>query len=60
MVTDGPIFWSSRNQSAIALSSTQVEYEGATQCVWLQGILGEFGIEYDTSIFIYCEKKALL
>ena len=29
----------------------------ATQCLWLQGILGGFGIEYEDSIVIYFEKK---
>ena len=44
ILTEGPTTWSSKNQSAIALSSTEVEYRGvvnaATQCLWLQGILG--------------------
>ena len=49
MLEEGPISWSSKKQSAIALSSTKVEYRvdvnAATQCLWLQGILGECGIE---------------
>ena len=61
MLTDGPISWSSKKQSAIALSSIEEEYRGVvnatTQCLWLQGILGEFGIESETSIVIYCDKK---
>ena len=28
------------------------------QCLWLQGILGEFGIEYDTSTIIYCDNQS--
>ena len=44
MLVEGPISWSSKNQSAIALSSTEAEYRGvvnaATQCFWLQGIVG--------------------
>ena len=46
MLVEGPITWSSKKQSAIALSSTKVEYIGvvnaATQCLWLQGLLGEW------------------
>ena len=45
MLAEGPINWSSKKQSAIELSSTEAEYIGvvnaATQCLWLQGILGE-------------------
>ena len=44
MLAEGPISWSSKKQSAIALSYTKSEYRGvvnaATQCLWLQGILG--------------------
>ena len=49
MLVEGPISWSSKKQSAIALSSTEAKYRGvlnaATQCLWLQGILGECGFE---------------
>ena len=52
-----PIIWSSKKQSAIALSSTEVEYRGvvnaATQCLWFQGILGECGFESEFSTIIY-------
>ena len=60
MLSDGPIIWTSKKQSAISLSSTEAEYKGvvnaATQCLWLQGILGEFGINSDTYTVIYCDK----
>ena len=43
MLAEGPISWSSKKQSAIALSSIEAEYRGvvnaATQCLWLQGLL---------------------
>ena len=49
MLADEPISWSSKKQSAIALLSTEEEYKGvvnaSTQCLWLHGIFGEFGIE---------------
>ena len=49
MLAEGPIIWSSKKQSAIALSSAEAEYIGvvnvATQCLWLQGLLGECGFE---------------
>ena len=59
MLTDGPITWSSKKQSEISLSSTEVEYRGVvnttTQCLWLHDILGEFGIEFETYTVIYCD-----
>ena len=64
MLADGPIIWSSKKQSAIALSSTEAEYRGAvnaaTQCLWLQGILGEFGIESHTSTVIYFDNMSTI
>ena len=61
MLAEGPISWSSKKQSAIALSSTEVEYRGVvnatTQCLWLQGILGECGFESEFSTIIYCENQ---
>ena len=59
MIVYGPIIWSSKKQSEISISSTEVEYRGdvivATQCLWLQRMLGEFWIEVETSTIIYCE-----
>ena len=59
MLAYGPISWSNKKQSAIALSSTEAEHRGVvnatTQCLWLQGILGEFGIISEASTVIYCE-----
>ena len=49
MLAEGPISWSSKKHSAIALSSTEAEYIGVvnveTQCLWLQGLLGECGFK---------------
>ena len=43
MLSEGPIIWSRKKQSAIALSPTEAEYKGvvnaATQCLWLRGYL---------------------
>ena len=63
MLVDGPISWSSKKQSAIALSSTEAEYRvvnAATQCLWLQGILGECGFKSEFSTIIYCENQSTI
>ena len=48
MFCGGPIFWSSKRQASIALSSVEAEYRGAVsaciKAIWLQGILSEFEI----------------
>ena len=44
-----------------ALSSTESEYRGVvnatTQCLWLQGILGECVFESKFTIIIYCDSQ---
>ena len=64
MLAGGPIGWSSKKQSAIALSSTNAEHKGAmnatTQCLWLHDILGEFVIKSETSIVISCDKQSTI
>ena len=64
MLAEGPIIWSRKKQSAIALSSTEVEYRGvvnaATQCLWLQGILGECGFESKFSTIIYHDNHSTI
>ena len=58
---EGPISWPSKKHSAIGLSSTELEYRGvvnaATQCLWLQGILGECNFESEFSTIIYCDNQ---
>ena len=62
MLSHGPICWSSKKQQTISLSSVEVEYIGvvnaATQCVWLQGILGEIGFAFDSPTVIWCDNKS--
>ena len=64
MLAEGPISGSSKKQSAIALSSTEAEYRGvvnaATQCLWLQGLLGECGFESEYSTTIYCDNQSTI
>ena len=64
MLEDIPINLSSKKKSKISLSSTETEYKGvvnaATQCLWLQGILVEFGTESNTSTVIYCDNQSTI
>ena len=64
MLAEGPISWSSKKQSAIALSSTKAKYRGvvnaATQCLWLQSLLGECGFELEYSTTIYCDNHSTI
>ena len=57
MLAKGLVIWSSKKQTAIALSSTEEEYRGVvnaeTQCLLLQGILGECGFESELLTIIY-------
>ena len=63
MLVEGPISWSSKKQSAIALSSTEAEYRvvnAAAQCLWLQGLLGECGFESEYSTTIYYDNQSTI
>ena len=64
MLVEGPISWSSKKRSAIALSSTEAEYKGVvnvpTQCLWLQGLLGECGFESEYSTTIYYDNQSTI
>ena len=59
-----PICWSSKNQDAIALSSTEAEYQGAVnaciQVVWLQGILLEFDLGSNFSTVLFCDSQSAI
>ena len=61
MLAHGPICFSSKKKHIISLSSAEVEYRGAvnaaTQCVWLQGILGELGFAFNSPIVIWCDNE---
>ena len=52
MLSHGPICYYSNKQYTISLSLAEAEYRGGvnvdTQYVWLQGILGELGLAFDS------------
>ncbi len=55
----GAIRWNSKKQPTVALSSTEVEYRGATivacEVVWLQKLLSDLGQSVDAHVVIYCD-----
>ncbi|XP_057834934.2 secreted RxLR effector protein 161-like [Cryptomeria japonica] len=60
----GLISWSSKKQSAIALSSTEAEYQGAVnasiEAIWLQNILTKFGISFGKPIIIFYDNESAI
>ena len=62
MFYESHIFYSSKKQHTISLSSVEAEYRAvindATQCAWLQGILREFGVTIDSPTNIWVENKS--
>jgi hypothetical protein len=55
----GVVSWSSKKQPIVALSSTEVEYRGASivacEVVWLQKLLSDLGQSMDVHVVIYCD-----
>ena len=64
IISNDPIFWSSNKQHTISLSSAESKYTGAvnatTHYVWLQGILWELGVPFDSPTVIWCENKSAI
>ena len=58
-----PVSWRSTLQSTVALSTTEAEYMAITETVkeaiWLQGLLGELGIE-QKYVKIYCDSQSAI
>lgn len=59
-----PICWQSKKQNIVSLSSTKVEYRGAinaaTEALWLQHILEEFGFDLPKPIVIHCDNQCTI
>jgi hypothetical protein len=58
------IYWLSKKQAAISLSSAEVEYIGVVnitiQAMWLQHFLTELSIQFHRSIAIWCDNQSTL
>ena len=64
MFAEGPILYSSNKHHTISLSSAEAVYRAevnaATQCVWLQGILREFGVTIDSPTNIWVGNQSAI
>ena len=62
MFSGGPISWSSKKNTSIALSSAKAEYRGVVnaciQAVWLQGIILEFDIGSNLSTVLFFDNQS--
>lgn len=56
MCSDNPVFWYSRKQSCVALSTAESEYIASACCaqesVYLKGVLCDFGYECKLTLFM--------
>eukprot|EP00253_Pinus_taeda_P026218 PITA_26218 len=60
----GPITWACKKQSAISLSSVEVEYHGAVEAskeaLWLHRILSEFGFQQQHMTTVWCDNQSAI
>eukprot|EP00253_Pinus_taeda_P009909 PITA_09909 len=60
----GPITWACKKQSAISLSSAEVEYRGnveaSKEALWLHQILSEFGFQQQHLTTLWCDNQSAL
>ncbi|KAL0463423.1 UNVERIFIED_CONTAM: Retrovirus-related Pol polyprotein from transposon TNT 1-94 [Sesamum latifolium] len=58
-----PVSWRSTLQSTVALSTTEAEYmairEAVKEAIWLQGLLGELGID-QKHITVHCDSQSAI
>ena len=58
-----PVSWKSTLQSTVALSTTEAEYMAVTEAVkeaiWLQGLLGDLGIE-QKHVKVHCDSQSAI
>eukprot|EP00253_Pinus_taeda_P007210 PITA_07210 len=60
----GPITWACKKQSAISLSSAEVEYRGvieaSKEALWLRQILSEFGFQQQHPTTLWCDNESAI
>lgn len=56
-----PIVWSSRKQTIVALSTTEVKYRSVTSTVfevmWIRALLEELGVQLSHILVIWCDNS---
>ncbi|KAD3068312.1 hypothetical protein E3N88_36192 [Mikania micrantha] len=64
MLGNGPVSWSSKKQSTVALSSSEAEYIAATsaacQGIWLRRILADLRLDVYEPTTIWCDNKSAI
>jgi hypothetical protein len=57
----GPLAWSSKQQTLIALSSCEAEYIACTHCarqiIWLRALFTELGYPQEQATVLYCDNQ---
>ena len=57
----GPIAWSSKQQTIVALSSCEAEYLSCSHCarqiIWLRSLFDELGFKQPTATILHCDNQ---
>lgn len=59
---NSPIFWKTRKQPTVSLSSAEADYRAMTflvqELIWLKRILVNLGVSHDQPTFVYCDSES--
>ena len=60
----GPVAWSSRRQSSVALPTTEAEFvaacEAAKQAVWMKRLMNDITTTWNGSYTLFCDNLELV
>ena len=63
-MSGGAITWSSKKQTCVALSTTEIEYvtlaSAAQEAVWIRQLTSELGISLENPTIIYEDNKSAI
>ena len=64
MLAGGPVFWMSKRQDVVALSTTESEYiaygKGAQQAKWVHNFMSEIGYPSPLPSQLYADNKSAI